>query len=898
MSVRHLDSLFRPRSIAVIGASDREGSVGRAVLANLIGGGFQGALYAVNLRHDHVQGLPVHRRLDRLPEVPELIVVCTPAAVIPELIDRAGGLGVRAAVILSAGFAEAGEDLEEQLLAAAGRHGLRLLGPNSVGIILPHHAVNASFAPNTAEPGHVAFVTQSGALATAALEWAGERDIGFSCFVSLGNCLDIDIGDVIDWLGNDPKTRAILLYMESLAEGRKFMSATRAAARNKPLVIVKSGRAPEGARAAASHTGALAGSDEVFDAAIARAGALRVDGLEDLFGMAEVLSRPRPAACERLVILTNGGGPGILATDAWVRSGGQLARLEERTLAALHERLPAHWSRNNPVDIIGDAPPERYLDALEPLLEDAGVDAVLLVHAPTSMADSESVAEQVVTFLDRRRAPGGAPERSVFGCWLGGESARAAASVFARADRPGFTEIEDAVKALRHLCAYRSNQAALIETPGPGPSDPPADPDAVRALLEPARAAGRRWLSEHEAKRVLAAYGIPVVETRIAHGPDEAAEQAEAIGFPVAVKVLSSDITHKSDVGGVVLDLESPAAAREAAQAIARRVEARSDARLEGFTVQAMHNTTGRHELICGAHSDDIFGPVVLFGQGGTAVEVVDDTALGLVPLNMALARRQIERTRVARLLAGYRHHPPARIERICEVLVRVSRLIADIDIIDSLDINPLLAGPESVIALDARIAVRPAGAGPRPRPSIAPYPGHLAEQIDFDGRSIELRPIRPEDEPAHAEFFRSLSDEDVRFRFFGVIREPSHTQLARFTQIDYDREMAFIARETDGERRTLGVVRIAIDAQRQRAEFAVVVRSAIKGRGLGRILLQKLIAYCRTLGLATVIGQVLIGNDRMLTLAREFGFHIGPPADGLHEVVLDLASTRPGPSS
>lgn len=890
MSVRHLDQLFRPRSVALFGASDRAGSVGAAVMHNLVSGGFPGALYPVNPKRREVGGLKAFRNTAALPEPPDLAVICTPPATIPGIIDALGERGTRAAVVITAGFEQASRgakrDLEAEMLAAAGRHGLRILGPNCVGLIVPALGLNASFAPDGASPGNIAFITQSGALATTVLDWASERRIGFSCFVSMGNCLDVDIGDVIDYLGSDAGTRAILLYMESLREARKFMSAARAAARNKPLIIVKAGRVPEGAKAAASHTGALAGSDVVYDAAIRRAGALRVYGIEDLFTTAEVLGRTRSVQGARLAILTNGGGPGILATDALIERGGQLAELSPVTLEALDERLPENWSRGNPVDIIGDASPQRYRDALGVLLEDPACDAVLIVHAPTALAASPDIATSLADAASTSRKP-------ILGCWLGGASAREAARRFAAAGLPSFDAPEDAVAAFMRMLEYRANQEALTEMPETLPGIPDIDPEDIGSLIRTARDERRRWLTEVEAKRVFAAYGIPVVDTRVAATVEEAVHIAGEIGFPVALKVLSPDITHKSDVGGVVLDLDSAEAVRDAADGIARRVAAHGRARLQGFSVQAMARRPGAYELIIGSHTDPIFGPVLLFGQGGTGVEVIRDSAIALPPLNMALARQLIERTRISRLLAGYRGRPAARIDLICETLARISRLVADLEDVASLDINPLIADAEGVLALDARIELRALEDGPRPELAISPYPAWLEERIEFEGREVVLRPIRPEDEPAHREFFEHLQDEDIRFRFFGVMKVLEHSQLARYTQIDYGREMAFIACDTGQGGRTLGVVRAVTDPDRLRAEFGIIVRSDIKGRGLGRILLEKLVRYCRETGVGEVVGQVLQDNHRMLTLARDLGFVTAPARQGVHEVTL-----RTGPAA
>ncbi len=892
MSTRGLDKLFQPRSVVVIGASDRPGSVGEAVYRNLLAGRFPGPIHAVNPARSEVAGRRALARIEDLPNAPDLAVICSPPQTVPETIDALGRRGTRAAVVITAGLEAAaesgGETLQQQSLRAAGRHGIRLLGPNCVGLIVPRLGLNASFAPAMAGDGQIAFITQSGALATTVLDWASERQIGFSSFVSMGNCLDVDLADVIDYFGGDPHTRSILLYMEAVGEGRKFMSAARAAARNKPMIVVKSGRVPEGAAAAASHTGAMAGSDAVFDAAIRRAGALRVDGIEDLFSAAELLSRPRPIRGSRLAILTNGGGPGILATDALILAGGRLAELAPDTLARLDACLPANWSRANPVDIIGDAGPDRYQAALAALGADPGVDAILILHAPTALTPTPALAAALA-------GPASGLKQPVLACWLGGAEARQAARIFAEAGLASFSSPREAITAFLRMLDYRANQQALTEIPPRLTGSQRPDRDAAAAVLAAAAGESRRWLSEVEAKDALAAYGIEVVATRRARSLDEAVAVAESIGFPVALKLLSPDITHKSDVGGVALDLESAEAVRAAGLGICRRMEALGDVRLEGFSVQAMLRRSGALELILGASTDPVFGPVMLFGHGGTAVEVIGDHALGLPPLNSSLARQQIMRTRVARLMQGYRQQPPVALDQLAATLVRLAELVTDFPLIESVDINPLLADQHGVVALDARIELRDPAAGPRPPPAIAPYPAELEERVIFADREILLRPIRPEDEQAHREFFHSLTDEDVRFRFFGVIRELPHDQLARYTQIDYDREMAFIAIETEGDCRTLGVVRAAFDRARERAEFAVVVRSSLKGQGLGRLLLTKLIGYAREAGAHELVGQVLDNNQRMLTLARELGFTIKPAIEGTHEVLLKL---NPPPTS
>jgi len=884
MSIRHLDRLFGPRSVAVYGASERPDSVGRAVFANLLAAGFKGTISAINPKYREVQGHPCHHRLAELDSVPDLAVVCTPARTVPAIVEELGAAGCRAAVVISAGFtaeAEDGLELRHAMLEAAGRHGLRLLGPNCVGLLRPGIGLNASFAPEMAQAGGIACIAQSGGLATSILDWAASRNIGFSAFVSMGNCLDIDIPDVLDYFAADTGTRAILLYAESVGDGRKFLSAARAAARNKPMIVVKAGRVTEGARAAMSHTGSMTGSDDVFDTALRRSGALRVDGIEDLFSAAELLAHAPRLSGPNLAILTNTGGAGILATDALIRGGGQLAELSPATIERLDAVLPAHWSRANPIDIIGDASSQRYLAALEGLAADKDIDAILLVHAPTAMVSTEALAEALVP-----AATGARP--AVLACFLGGESALQAARHFSAAGLASFSSPEDAIKAFLQLHAYHRNQASLTEIPGSPPEDFEIDLAGIGERIGCVHEQGRRWLSEAEAKGVLNEIGIPVVETRIVASAEDAAAEAAGIGFPVALKVVSSKITHKSDIGGVALDLEDGDAVRDAVLRIQRLVQRAGFDAPEGFAVQPMIRRPDALELILGASTDPIFGPVLMFGQGGTAVEVLADHALALPPLNRKLAGELIDQTRVARLMAGYRDTPAVDREAVIDALLRLSALILAEPRIESLDINPLLVDAEGIVALDARIELR-LDETPRPRPAIAPYPGHERETIEFRGRSVEIRPIRPEDEPAHSEFFDSLDTEDIRFRFFGVIRHPEHGQIARFTQIDYDREIAFIAAELEPPRRTLGVVRAVFDRAHCTAEFAVIVRSSIKGGGLGRLLLIKLIDYCRRAGAERLVGQVMQDNTRMLALARELGFKLRPADAGVHPVELKL---------
>jgi acetyltransferase len=894
MSVRHLQHLFRPHSVAVIGASARPGSVGATVLANLASAGFAGPIWPVNPKYRELLGMPVVPDVAALDRAPELAVVCTPAATVPGIVAALGERGCKAAVVLSSGLDAAGPDgrsLRQAMLDAARPHVLRILGPNAIGLLVPGAGLNASFAPGAALPGSLAFVAQSGALVTAVLDWARTRNIGFSCFVSLGDGSDVDFGDLLDYLAGDPATSAILLYAESVREARKFMSAARGAARAKPTVIVKAGRVAEGAHAAFSHTGALAGSDLVYDAALRRAGMLRVYSTAGLFDAVAILSQARRPAGPRLAILTNGGGPGVMATDALVAGGGALAPLGPGTLARLSAGLPPAWSHGNPVDIVGDAPVERYRLALQALLDEPDADAVLLLHAPTAIVPSSDIARALLPQLR-------AAERPVLCCWLGGASAMQARSLCADAGVPVFDTPEEGVQGFLELVNYARNQHLLMQAPPAGALAPP-DRDAARARIAALLARGATSVSEADAKAILAAYGIPVVPTGTAADAAEALAAARRIGFPVALKILSPDIVHKTDVGGVVLDIADEAALAHAIGAMLARVRAaRPQARLAGFTVQAMARRPRAHELIVGLALDPVFGPVVMFGQGGVAVEVTNDQAVALPPLNRVLAADLVGRTRAARLLAGFRDHPRVDMDALYDVLVRVGQLAADLPELVELDINPLLADAGGVVALDARMLLTPVPAGQDPlaRLAILPYPDALERRVDSAFGPLLLRPIRPEDAPAHEAFFHALTPEDVHFRMFGMMRELTPAQLARFTQIDYAREMAFIAtrKAAGGVDETLGVVRMQADPDNVSGEFAIVVRSDLKGRGLGRLLMDCLLDYCRARGLAVLRGAALAGNVRMHDLARAFGFQLLPAVDGTVELVLPLRPDAP----
>ncbi|TDQ41290.1 bifunctional acetate--CoA ligase family protein/GNAT family N-acetyltransferase [Tepidicella xavieri] len=884
MTVRHLDALFAPRSVAVLGASQRPHSVGATVWRNL-SQGFQGRLYPVNPKHSRLGEHTAYASIDALPEAPDLAVICTPAATVPDLIAALGARGTKAAVVVTAGLSAA---QKQAMLDAARPHTLRILGPNCIGMLVPHLGLNASFAHANARPGPIAFVSQSGALVTAMLDWANSRQIGFSHFVSLGEHADVDFGDMLDFLGSDPRTRAILLYIESIESPRKFMSAARAAARNKPVIVVKAGRSAQGQKAAASHTGALAGSDEVFDAAISRAGMLRVFTLQHLFLAAELLARFRDNRSEQLIVLTNGGGAGVMAADAAAHAGVELATLSPDVVATLDRVLPANWSRANPVDIIGDAPAQRYVDALTALRQ-ARDAAILFVQAPTAIVPSTEIAEALAPLASEK------PPR-VLGCWLGHSAVNRAREIFRDAGIPDYDTPEEAVRAFSFLRQYHRHQIELMETPPALPDAQAMDLPGVREIVDFVLRDGRELLTEPEAKELLKRAGIPVTPTRVVPAEAQAAVYAaETLGYPVVLKILSHDISHKSDVGGVRLNLHNAAEVQQAAEAMLQRVaELRPGARVEGFTVQPMIRRRHAHELIVGASIDPLFGPVILFGQGGTAVEVIADRALALPPLNATLARSLIGRTRIAKLLKGYRDVPPAREEAIVSTLVAISQLLADVPEIAELDINPLIVDHEGAIALDARVrlsAACPAGAD---RFAIRPYPQSLIEHHTLpDGTALTLRPIRPEDEAQHRAFLEKMDPEDIRMRLFYSRRSIEHSELARLTQIDYDREMAFIATRPlpEGGEETLGAVRAICDPDNDAAEFGVMVRSDLKGRGMGWLLMDRLVRYLRGHGTRRIVGTVLRENHGMLGLAKRLGFTIEahPQDPDLRHVELPL---------
>ena len=889
MSIRHLESLFQPASVALIGASDQPGSLGTQILRNLQGGGFSGPIWLVNPKHAQIAGQMAWPDVKSLPGVPDLAVICTPAATVPGLIAALGAKGTRCAIVISAGMGQAGPDgqttLQQAMLDAARPYLLRILGPNCIGLIVPGVGLNASFAPGNALPGKLAFVTQSGALATAMLDWAKDRNIGFSHFISLGDRADVDFGDVLDYLACDASTRAILMYAESISAARKFMSAARQAARNKPVIVVKAGRAPSGARAAASHTGALAGSDVVLDAAFRRAGMLRVDTLEALFDAAETLAHARPFRGERLAVVTNGGGAGVLAADALQLAGGTLAELSPQTLQALNACLPPNWPHANPVDIIGDAPVARYTDAVRVLLAAPEVDAVLFMHAPTAVVPANAIAQACLPLLTASAKP-------VLACWLGGSAVAQARQASALANVPSYATPEQAVAAWMQMVNFARHQAALQQLPITVVDESPVATQAARALLQKAVARGETWLAGRDTAALLRAYGIPTVASRQVESLDAALAAADQIGYPVALKVVSPQIVHKSDVGGVALNLRNAGELRAAEQAMrAQSAQQLAQALISGYTVQTMVQRPGALELIVGIASDPVFGPVLLLGRGGTQVELSSQHTVALPPLNDSLARDMVWRSQLSTLLAGYRGQSAADVGALIDTLLKVSRMASELPELAEMDLNPLLVDAQGVLALDARLKLRVPAVGEASRLAICPYPAELEETVALGGTSFLVRPIRPQDGQRLLDFYARADPSDMRLRFFFTRRAVPHSEVARYSQIDYDREMTFVALATDahGETTIVAEASALSDPDHVSAQFAIQVASDWQGKELGHLMLGKLIAYLRSRGTRELTGLCLNENTGMAALARSLGFTVAARSIASDTVAMTL---------
>ncbi len=870
-----LDALFNPRSIAVFGASESGRSVGSRVFSNLLAGGFQGQLVPINPKYQTVAGKRCYPGIGDVTEHVDLAVIATPAATVAGIIRECGEADIGHAVVISAGFGETGAEgraMEAELLDIARRSGVRFLGPNCVGLVRPWAAMNATFLKSSTPQGRLALVSQSGALCSAISDWAEPHHLGFSALVSLGNSVDIDFGDVLLFLANDEKTDAILLYVEGVRHARTFVSALRAAARLKPVIVLKAGRHNQSSKAAHTHTGALIGSDEVFDAALERAGAVRVQTFGQLFAAAEILSAGKRSGGRRLGIVTNGGGAGVLAADRAGDLDLDLARPSDQTLGRLDALLPDYWSRSNPLDILGDAKPEIFGEAVKAAIEDSNFDGVLVMLTPQAMTEATDAAKALLGAVPK------GTHKPVLACWMGETSVAEARQLLSGAGIPDFTTPERAVEAFSYLTRHELNRRMALETPGPLSELDPPDLEGARMIVAGALAEGRQMLSDIESKAVLRAFRIPVNTTIEADSVSEALVAAETVGFPVAMKVHSPQISHKSDVGGVRVNITDAAGVRIAYRQITERVKAaRPDAEILGVTVETMATVEDARELVVGANHDPVFGPVIMFGAGGTMVEILRDSAVSLPPLNEVLANRLINRTRVSRLLDAFRERPAVDRHAVIDVLLRVSDLVCEMPEIEELDINPLFAGPGSVLAVDARIRIGrpPANLGRYEHMAICPYPHHLVQKgFLADGTPLTIRPIRPEDAESEQTFVRELSDEARQMRFMHALEELTPVMLARFTQIDYSREMALIAvTEDDGKPVQQGVARYIINPDETSCEFAIVVSDRKQQQGIGTRLMVALMDAARDHGLTTMEGTVLAKNQPMLTLMTDLGF-------------------------
>lgn len=877
-----LDAIFAPKNVAVIGATERPGSVGRTILWNLIQTSFGGTVFPVNPTRPSVLGIRAYPSIKDVPDQVDLAVIVTPANGVPRIVQDCADVGVRGLIIISAGFKERGPEgvkLETEILAIARKHGIRIIGPNCLGVMSPLTGLNATFAAAMARPGNVGFISQSGALCTAVLDWSFRENVGFSAFVSVGSMLDVGWGDLIDYLGKDPRTSSIVIYMESVGDARAFISAAREVALRKPIIIIKAGRSDAAAQAAASHTGSLTGSDEVLDAAFRRSGVLRVERISDVFNMAEVLGKqPRPKG-NRLTIITNAGGPGVLATDSLILGGGELSDVSPGTMDALNGILPAHWSHNNPIDILGDAGPELYAKTLAIAGDDPNADGLLVILTPQGMSDPAQTAEAL-------RSYGTGMDKPVLASWMGGPQVAAAQSILNQANIPTFEFPDTAARTFNYMWQYAANLRALYETPMLPLDSVIETPDraTVEAIISKARAEGRTILTEYESKQVLAAYMVPTVPTRVAPTIEAAVAAAAEFGYPVVLKLHSETITHKTDVGGVQLNLKDEAAVRAAFERIQTSVAAAAgEGHFDGVAVQPMIKLDG-YEIIIGSSVDPQFGPVLLFGTGGQLVEVFKDRALGLPPLNTTLARRMMETTKIYTALKGVRGRPPVDLAALERLMVRFSQLVVEQPWIKEIDINPLLANEDRLLALDARVVLY----GPDmtedalPKPAIRPYPSqYLHSWTSRDGTMITFRPIRPEDEPLVAKFHETLSERTVFQRYLQAMnlsQRIGHDRLSRLCFIDYDREIALVAvriNQKNGQPEIMGVTRITKDREGSGADFNVLVSDKFQHQGLGKELMNQIIAVARAEKLTSLRGQFLKDNAEMLALAEKFGFVI-----------------------
>ncbi len=890
MSIRNLDKIFNPKRVAVIGASNTPGSVGHTVLHNLVTGGFAGVVYPVNPKHESVQGILAYPKVAALPHAPDLAIICIPAADVPAQVEACGKAGTRGIVILSAGFREVGKEglkLEKQIQKIAKRFaGMRIVGPNSLGVIVPRIGLNASFAASMPKPGHLAFVSQSGALCTSVLDWAAQHNVGFSYFVSIGNMLDVSFAQLIDYAAEMGDTKAVMLYVESIPKARLFTSAARAYARTMPLVAYKAGRFAESAAAASSHTGALTGEDDVYDAAFQRAGIERVYDMHDMFDCAELLARHRLPKGGRLAIVTNAGGPGVIATDSLIALGGTLAELSPATMAQLNELLPAAWSQRNPIDVLGDAQADRFAEATKIALADKGVDAVLAILTPQAMTDPTATAQALADLAEKSN-------KLVLAAWMGGVSMAEGLELMNKARVVAYSSPDNAVRAFMHLVSYSDNLHILHETPAEVPLSFQLDRQQRLVSSKEIIKGAPATLSASDTKELLEVYGITVAGTWEARTPAKAVAAAKKCGYPVVVKIHSPQIIHKTDVGGVELNIRDDDQVKAAFQRITKAAKKHCpDAEIKGVTVEPMISSDSAHELIVGMKRDPTFGSVIMIGTGGTTAEVIRDRALGLPPLNERLVRRMLESLRIWPLLEGYRGRPGVDIGQLVETLIRFSYLVADHPELGELDINPLLVSPSGTIALDAQALISPTrhlGKGRYPHLAISPYPEHYITPANMsDGQPMTLRPIKPEDEPMWLEMLNSCSEESIRMRFFSLISDFTHEMAVRYCVCDYDRELALVAEvEQNGQRKLAGVCRLISDPDHYTAEFAVIITDAWQGRGIGVALTDACLRIAKDWGIRQVVAVTLRENDRMIAIFKARKFKVTMDAD--HETITAI---------
>ena len=894
MVTTNLDKIFNPQNVAIIGASDVEGSVGYAIVKNFTRMGYTGKVYFVNIRKPEILGVKTYPTVDQVPEPVDLAIIATPAKTVPDVMEECGKGKVKGVIIVSAGFKETGptgKALEEKTLEVAKKYGIRIIGPNCIGVIRPRNNLNATFLDKMPKPGNVAFLSQSGALGSAILDWALHENIGFSNFVSVGSMIDVDFGDLIDYFGSDPKTKSILMYVEGITEARKFMSAARHFARTKPIIVVKSGKFSESAKAAASHTGSLSGEDGIYDAAFKRAGIVRVNEIADLFNAAEVLgTQPLPKG-PRLAIITNAGGPGVMATDSLIAQGGKLAKLSQKTLDSLNAVLPPFWSHGNPIDVLGDAKSERYKAAVEACLNDENIDGILIVFTQQAVSESVEISKNIVELVRNKTFQ----NKTILTSFMGFGAVQEANNILNANNIPTYSTPEQAVRTYMYMYNYQRNIDLLYQTPEELPVDaaPPKRP--IMAILRNAAFEDREILTEDEAKKILKYYNFPVVKTSVANTVDEAVAFAHEMGFPVVLKILSPQIVHKSDAGGVILNVNSPDEVRNAFELLIQRATAYNpNAQIIGVTVQPMVEKKG-YELIIGGKTDPVFGPVILFGGGGVGVELFKDTSIGLPPLNTTLIHRMMEETKVYRLLKGWRNAPPVDLKKLDETVLMFSQLLVDFPQIKEIDINPLLISEKDACILDARIVIDKDKVCKKFEPHehmvISPYPKkYEILWLLKNGQEVLLRPIKPEDEPMWLEMFQSFSEESIRYRFFQMLKDTPHEVRVRYCNVDYDREIAIVAEIVEnGKRRILGVTRLSIEPDEKCGEMAFIVSDYWQGLGLGTKMVDYTLDIAKEKGIDGVYAIMLQDNYRALSLAKKMGFNIDYLSDGTVKATLNL---------